>query len=682
MCVWHQGRSESHRRWPVWRTRDETCCGAITTEAWPEEVTAVILGWLWSSIGWIAVLLLISLVFLQRLHRSRREIQALNADLEQQVRVRTAELRQQASYQHALIDNLPVAVWLKDAERRYLTLNASHNLFTGHGDVELIGRVDEELWPGPIGEKLREADLEVMATRQPLSLEMIIPDIGGLPLWREIDMAPVIDDDGSLLGTVGVSRDISERKEAEGKLKQALEEARRLARSRSEFLANMSHDLRSPLNSILGYTQILGQDRKLDEAYRSKVSVIQESGEQLLMMLNDVLDFAKSESDRIELYKSDVPTAFFLQTIAGIVRAEAEAKGIEFITGLAPDLPEYIHVDEKRLHQVLINLLSNAVKFTEQGEVKLEVDFVAPQTLRICVRDTGIGIVPDRLETIFQPLEQDTDKRYRLAGIGMGLSISRELIRLMGGEIRVESTPGQGSLFRFEIEVGIGTPEDEVFDSERAICGYLGEPKTLLVVDELPENRTLVRDMLTPFGFRILEAVDGQDGLEKTNSERPDLVLMDINMRYVDDLESLRRLRKMPELGTIPIIVMSASVSNEDQAACMAAGADAFLASPLHLQRTLWQIGVLLRLKWEYESAEQDSGEKKAELVPEVQELKAFVGLAEIGDMHGIIKRIDHLLEIEPGYGGFCQRLRSLATSYQAKAVLTFVRQYIEGESG
>jgi PAS domain S-box-containing protein len=641
----------------------------------------VIQVWLWSSIGGIAVLLLITLVFLQRLRRSHREIRALNTGLEEQVRTRTAELRQQVSYLRTLIDNLPVAVWLKDAERRYLMHNATHNLFNGHADVKLIGRTDEELWPESIGERLREVDLGVMATRQPLSIEMIIPDSSGLPLWREIDTAPVIDDDGSLLGTVGVGRDISERKEAESKLKQALEEARRLARSRSEFLANMSHDLRSPLNSILGYTQILGQDRKLDEAYRSRVGVIQESAEQLLMLLNDILDFAKSESDRIELYESDVPTTFFLQTIAGIARAKAEAKGIEFITDLAPDLPEYIHVDEKRLHQVLINLLSNAVKFTEQGQVKLEVDFAAPQTLHICVRDSGIGITADRLETIFQPFETDTDKRYRFGGIGLGLSISRELIRLMGGEIQVESTPGQGSLFRFEIEVGIGSSEDEVFDTERAICGYLGEPKTLLVVDKLAENRAVVRDMLTPFGFPVLEAVDGQDGLEKINSKRPDLVLMDINIRDVDGLEILRRLRKMPELGMTPIIAMSANVSNEDQAACMAAGADAFLASPLHLQRTLWQIGVLLRLKWRYESAEQDSGDEKTEQVPEMQELKAFVGLAEIGDMHGIINRIDHLLEIEPGYGGFCQRLRTLATNYQAKAVLTFVRQYIEGES-
>jgi PAS domain S-box-containing protein len=888
--------------------------------------------WLWTSIGGGVLVLLITLGFLQRLRRLRREIQSLNIGLEQQVRVRTAELRQQVSNLRTLIDTLPVAVWLKDAERRYLIVNATYNHLYRHADAQIIGQTDEALWPGRIGERLRESDLEVMATRQQLSMEIIMPDSSGVPLWREIDKAPVLDDDGSLLGMVGISRDISERKEAEQKLKQALEfsegvinaipdllfemdingrylnvwthtpellaaqkemllgktvndtlsaesaatimdclseaerdglsfgkvicidlpqgevwfelsvskkqgsssskptflmlsrdiserirleteqldsrnfldqlidavpdpifvkdrkhrwillndafctltgqpqevllgksdydifpreeadvfwemdermfesgevnlneerftsvdgkqhfiqtkktpfvasggrqmlvgvirditerksyeeareaaleEARRLARSRSEFLAKMSHELRSPLNSILGYAQILGHDQSLEETYRSKINVIHESGEHLLMLINDILDFAKSESDRIELYKSDVPTAFFLQTITGIVRAKAEAKGIAFVTDFAQDLPDYIHVDEKRLQQVLLNLLSNAVKFTEQGQVSLKVDFAAPQTLRIYVRDSGIGIVADRLETIFQPFEQNAEQRYRFGGTGLGLSISRELIRLMGGEIQVESTPGQGSLFRFEIEVGVASFGEEASDTNGAICGYLGEPKTLLVVDDLAENRAVVRDMLTPFGFRILEAVDGQDGLAKTKSKRPDLILMDINMPDVDGLEIMRRLRKMPGLGLTPIIAMSASVSNEDQAACMAAGADAFLANPLHLQRTLWQIGALLRLEWQYESAEQASAEEKTEQVPDTQELKDLLWLAEIGDMHGIIKHVDQLLEAEPGYGGFCRRLRSLAESYQTKAVLTFVQQYLEGEHG
>jgi PAS domain S-box-containing protein len=908
------------------------CDRAQCSPSESDQRQSLIRGWLWTSIGGAVLVLLITLGFLQRLRRLRREIQSLNIGLEQQVRVRTAELRQQVSNLRTLIDTLPVAVWLKDAERRYLIVNATYNHLYRQEDAQIIGQTDEALWPGRIGERLRESDLEVMATRQQLSMEIIMPDSSGVPFWRELDKAPVLDDDGSLLGMVGISRDISERKEAEQKLKQALEfsegvinaipdllfemdisgrylnvwthtpellavqkemllgktvndtlsaesaatvmdclseaereglsfgkvicndlpqgetwfelsvskkqasapseatflvlsrdiserirletelldsrnflnrlldevpdpifvkdrkhcwillndafckltgqprelllgksdydffpreeakvfwemdervfesdeinmneerftsadgtrhfvqtkktpfvasgsrkmlvgvirditqrksyeearevaldEARRLARSRSEFLAKMSHELRSPLNSILGYAQILGNDRSLDEAYRSKINVIQDSGEHLLMLINDILDFAKSESDRIELYKSDVPTAFFLQTTADIVRAKAEAKGLTFVTEFAAELPEYIHVDEKRLQQVLLNLLSNAVKFTEQGKVRLQIDFTPPQTLHICVGDSGIGIAADRLDTIFQPFEQDTEQRYRFGGTGLGLSISRELIRLMGGEIQVESTPGQGSLFCFEIEVGICSPGDEVFDVNSGICGYLGEPKTLLVVDDLAENRAVVRDMLTPFGFRILEAVDGQDGLEKTKSKRPDLILMDINMPDVNGLEIMRRLRKMPGLGLTPIIAMSASVSNDDQAACMAAGADAFLANPLHLQRTLWQIGALLRLEWQYESAEQDSAEEKPEQVPDTQALKDLLWLAEIGDMHGIIKHVDQLLEAEPGYGGFCRRLRSLAESYQTKAVLTFVQQYLEGEHG
>jgi PAS domain S-box-containing protein len=891
---------------------------------------ALIQGWLWTAIAALLVVLLITLAFLQRLRRSRKEIQALNVSLDQQVQARTAELRQQASYLRTLIDTLPVAVWLKDAEGRYLAVNATHNSLNGQTEDQMIGQTDEELWPGPIGERLGEADLEVMATRQRLSTETVIPDQSGVPLWREIDKAPVLDEDGTLLGTVGVSHDISERKEAERKLKQALEfsegvinaipdllfemdingrylnvwthtpellagqkemllgktvnevlspesaetfmetlseaesdglsfgkvirndlpqgerwfelsvskkqggtdsestflvlsrditerirletelldsrnfldrlidavpdpifvkdrkhrwvllneaycklsgqqrevllgksdydffpreeaevfwekdelvfesgeinlneerftsvhgkqhfiqtkktpfiaadgrkmlvgvirditdrksyeeareaaleEARLLARSRSEFLAKMSHELRSPLNSILGFAQVLIQDRGLDEEYRSKVSIIQESGEHLLTLINDILDLAKSEAGRTELDTSDVPTTYFLQTITDMVRVKAEEKGIALVTEFAADLPEMIHIDEMRLHKILFNLLSNAVKFTEQGEVTLQVDFVAPKTMAICVRDTGLGIPADRLETIFQPFEQAGDERYRFSGTGLGLAICRELVRLMGGEIQVESKPGQGSRFRFEIEIGVGSlPEHEV-DASRTICGYQGEPKTLLVVDDLTWNRMVVRDMLTPYGFSIIEAVDGSDGLEKLQSNRPDLVLVDINMPGMDGLEVTRRLREMPGLSMTPVIAVSASVADEDHEACLAAGADAFLSNPLDLQRTLKQVGKLLRLEWRYESNEQDGSDEEPLQAPDREQLEALAWLAEIGDMHGIIERVGQLYTIEPGCGRFCQRLRSLASGYQSKAVSAFIRQYLDGE--
>jgi PAS domain S-box-containing protein len=379
-------------------------------------------------------------------------LRRLNADLERRVQTRTAELRQQTSYLRTLIDTLPLRIWLKDTESRYLAANRAEAEASGRPMEQIVGREDADLWPADVAEAHRAGDREVMASRRRVRAEEALPGRDGAAQWVETYRAPVLDDDGTLLGTVGASYDISDRKAAEAAREAALTEAKRLVRLRSDFMAQMSHELRTPLNGILGYTALLERDRNISEGQRAALEVIRQSGEHLLDLINEVLDFARIEAGKLELGSAPVALGPFLRSIAGLVSLRARLKGLSFTLEVAPEVPEAIVADERRLRQVLINLLANAVAFTDRGSVRLRVGYPAPQRLRFEIEDTGIGIPADQLEAIFQPFEQVAEGQRR-GGTGLGLPISRRYVRLMGSDIQVESRLGAGSVFRFELAV-------------------------------------------------------------------------------------------------------------------------------------------------------------------------------------------------------------------------------------
>ena len=374
----------------------------------------------------------------------------LNASLERRVQDRTAELRQQTSYLRTLIDTLPLRIWMKDTDSRYLAANRAEAEASGHPVGKVVGLSDGDLWPPDIAEAHRSDDREVMASRRRSKHEEALPGRDGAAQWVETYRAPVLDEDGTLLGTVGASYDISERKAAEAARETALTEARRLVRLRSDFMAQMSHELRTPLNGILGYTALLERDRDLGESQRAALEVIRQSGEHLLGLINEVLDFARIEAGKLQLDCATLALGPFLRSIAGLVSIRAQMKGLAFSLEVCPEVPGAILADERRLRQVLINLLANAVTYTDQGSVRLRVSCPAPERLRFEVEDTGIGIPADQLESIFQPFEQVAEGQRR-GGTGLGLPISRRYVRLMGSDIEVESRIGSGSTFRFDL---------------------------------------------------------------------------------------------------------------------------------------------------------------------------------------------------------------------------------------
>jgi PAS domain S-box-containing protein len=657
--------------------------------------------WLWTVLGGTVLLLTGAALFMIRMHalnarlqRSDSDVRALNANLEQRVLARTDELRQQARYLRTLIDMLPMWAWIKDTQSRYLAANQAAAEAAGVRPDTMVGKTDTELWPAELAQAYRDDDAEVMATRHGKTVEEPVVT-GERRLWMETYKAPVLDEDGSVLGTVGVARDISDRKATEAAREAALAEAERLARQRSDFLAQMSHELRTPLNGIIGFAQLLQREPSLTARQARGLSIIDESGQHLLALINDILDLARIDAARLELFPVDVALPAFLQVLADIVRVKAEEKGLLFELRPAAGLPATVQVDETRLRQVLLNLLSNAVKFTERGQVVLAVQLRpadgrrAPDAhhgapslarLRFEVRDSGVGMDETQLARLFQPFEQVGDAKAREGGAGLGLAISRQLVRLMGGDIHVASTPGEGSVFWFELDL----PATDATLTESIVrgdpVGYDGARRCVLVVDDVATNRTMLVDSLGMLGFRVVEAADGAEAIEVAERERPDLVVMDLAMPGMDGFEAIRRMRLMPGMAQLPVIATSASATPQTAARARASGANAFVAKPIAHDLLLASLGHLLGLAWIFAGSDEapvpgDAGDERL-VAPPPDEMAVLRQLARIGNMRQIRERADELKRLDPRYAPFAERLARLAEQCQSKAIANMVEWY------
>jgi signal transduction histidine kinase/CheY-like chemotaxis protein len=393
--------------------------------------------------------------------------------------------------------------------------------------------------------------------------------------------------------------------ERTAELQLAKERAESASAAKSQFLARMSHELRTPLNAVIGYSQILKMDGHLTDRQRVGLDNIQAGGEHLLTLIVDILDLARIEAGRIELYPAPVRLEGLLRSVSDIVRLKADEKGLAFNVNQERGLPPVVMADEKRLRQVLINLLGNAVKFTDNGHVTLLLSAAPGHAAPGCVRlrfevsDSGVGIAGDAMQHLFQPFEQVGDEHRRAAGTGLGLAISRQLVGLMGGEIHVRSQAGAGSTFWFDVEVPAAAPAPAA-GARIALApqGYEGPRRKVLVADDVPVNRQMLCELLGRLGFDTHEATDGLQAVDQVQALRPDLVLMDVRMPGMDGLEATRVLRQQAATARLPVIMVSANAQPEDEQRAVAAGADAFLPKPIDRTQLVALVGDLLGLSW------------------------------------------------------------------------------------
>ena len=458
-------------------------------------------------------------------------------------------------------------------------------------------------------------------------------------------------------------------------------------RAKGEFIANMSHELRTPLNGILGYAQILRRDPALGERQLEGVAVIQRSGEHLLTLIDDTLDFAKIEAGKLRVQIGDVPLGGLVDVLREIISVKAEQKGLDFICEIAVDAPAGVRADGQRLRQVLLNLLANAVKFTDHGSVSLHIMRAESGAVRFEVRDTGVGMLAEQLETIFEPFEQVGGHERRVGGTGLGLAISRQFLRAMGAEIHVESRLGEGSVFWFELAAALALLDVPVIaPPARDATGYDGPRKKVLVIDDVPVNRAVVVALLERLGFDTVEAATGHEGLAQAQHERPSLVVTDIVMSDMDGLEVTQRLRQSPGIADVPIIAMSASPSGTDEKRSLDAGVNAFLPKPVDFDRLLAKIAALLGLEWTYAAVpatatatavQQGVSLSEACLAVPPQEMNELHRLARHGDMREISLWSERVAALDARYVPFAEQVRLLAKGYQSKAILELVEQNI-----
>jgi len=472
--------------------------------------------------------------------------------------------------------------------------------------------------------------------------------------------------------------------------------------AKSEFLANMSHELRTPLNGILGYVQILRRSKNLMDKELKGVDIIHQCGSHLLTLINDILDLSKIEARRLELYPIEFHFPSFLQGVVEICRIKADQKHLTFNYLLEQELPTGVSADEKRLRQVLINLLSNAIKFTDSGQVTFLVDVKPLQSklngnrsvykVRFQVNDTGVGMDSAELAKIFLPFEQVGDVKKQAEGTGLGLAISQKIVSLMGSELKVQSQPGQGSSFWFEIE--LPEAQDWAKSSSKVqqgtIVGYEGRPRKILVVDDRWENRSILVNLLEPLGFELAEASDGQQGLDQMNVFAPDLIVTDLAMPVLDGFELLRQIRRSDQFSHLPVIVSSASVFDEDQHRSLDAGASAFLPKPVQVEILLELLETHLTLNWIYAASpnqfpaeQRDISSTTSEqpvktIPPSREELTLLYDLAMQGLVHDLIERCNELDASNQAFVPFTQSLRRFAKSFQLKQIQTFLEQYLE----
>ncbi|MBN0988198.1 PAS domain-containing protein [Amphritea pacifica] len=637
-------------------------------------------------------------------HDAEASFLVLSRDVTERLQMQE-ELRASEQRVQAILDQTFQFIGLLSTDGTTLKANRAALNFIGIEENEIIGK---PFWETPwwthsveLQQQLRDA-IRRVAGGEFMRFEVTHTDRDGNTHDIDFSLSPVTDPSGRVIQLIPEGRDITEQKQKEDELRHyrlhleeevlqrteelqiAKEKAELANRAKSVFLANMSHELRTPLNAILGYAYILKKRVGLTDPMVDDLTIMERSGEHLLTLINNILDLAKSETGKLEIYSSIFHLPSFLQQVLDLVRFQAQARKLTLTYVKLTALPCVVAADETRLRQILLNLLSNAVRFTKQGDITLTVQMLdekqVPETeavLRFSVQDTGIGIAAEHLEHIFEPFEQIGEDCLHSGGSGLGLTISQQLVQEMGGQLQVESELGQGSTFWFDVPLSVTNAVLEE-DNSPKICdiqGYEGKHRKILVVDDKLYNRLLLLDLLEPLGFEVKTLEDGQQTLDMALEWRPDVLLIDLVMPIKSGVEISREIRQRTELKDLFIIATSASVANSNMRESVDAGCDAFLPKPIKPHHLLDILAKQCKLKWIYAEVAADS--EPVRIAPPLETLQRLQRLAEDGQIFAIQDLAKRLETQNEAYVPFAHQLQKLANRFDMEHIEAFLTQFL-----
>ncbi|WP_197513379.1 hybrid sensor histidine kinase/response regulator [Acidihalobacter aeolianus] len=465
--------------------------------------------------------------------------------------------------------------------------------------------------------------------------------------------------------------EIEAHRQTDAQLQTAIQVAERANQAKSRYLAGISHDLRTPLNSILGYAQIVEHDPAVPANRRDAMRVIRRSGEHLVSLIDGLLDISKIEAGKLVFEQEQIHFPQFVEQIADMFRLQASDKGLEFRYEVTGDLPGVVRIDKKRLGQILINILGNAIKFTDRGHVAFRV-FYRGEMIRFEIEDTGIGISEADRERIFLPFERGGNAAGYASSAGLGLTIANMLTTLMGGELTVHAPKAGGSLFRLRLFLPeVRNPTQIASLPPPDITGYRGRRRRILVVDDEMVDRGLLLSVLKPLGFEVAEAESGIEALRSAPAFQPDMILMDLTMPGLDGWET-GRLMRQNGISNAPILVISANVQDLGRKNAAGITREDFISKPVDIDALLGRLQVRLGLEWITRHDAPDTNvtteperpavpplsTATATVRPDAKTLHELRELGSLGYIRGILDRLDEMERQDAGLTGFTQRLR------------------------
>ena len=478
-----------------------------------------------------------------------------------------AEINRQRSAMSMLVNAIPDPIFHKDHEGRYLACNEAYAALVGRTPEQVKGLVCEDLFPADVAVAMRVRDGSVLRTLKRVAAEHWITYPDGRRVLVETLVSPMQGEDGQTTGLLGVSRDITDRKEAEETVRRAKETAEEATQMKSDFLANMSHEIRTPMNAIIGMSH-LALKTDMTPRQRDYITKVHRSGQHLLGIINDSLDFSKVEAGKLTIEAVDFELDKVLDNVANLITEKCTSKGVELVFDIAPDVPQTLIGDSLRVGQILINYANNAVKFTESGEIVIAVRAInitlEDVLLRFSVRDTGQGLTEEQISRLFQSFSQaDSSTTRKFGGTGLGLAISKRLAELMGGNVGVESVFGEGSDFWFTVRLGIGQQSKRVLVPNPDLRG-----RRALVVDDNDHARSVLRDMLEGMTFNVSDVSTGAAAVKAVAAEhaggRPfDIIYLDWRMPGMDGMEAARQILAL-DLKPAPILMMVSAYGREE----------------------------------------------------------------------------------------------------------------------